>query len=583
MDEKRQKVRRNFMLALGALAFFSLVAKPGLSFSKEYAFIPGLIDTFIVVGFIANTAISFLWAPNKREHIRAHKPDFILLGLFALQFVFLTLSWNYFGLGEFFRSMGIASLTKLYLIIAQLFLVMELVASVARANARLASLPFSPSFLFVLSFVLVIFTGALLLMLPKATTTPITFIDALFTSASAVCVTGLSVVDTGTRFTLYGQSVILALIQVGGLGVMTFATFSALILRGELGIKERVVFGDIFSVRFVSKVRGLLGTIIGFTVLFEALGVFFLLSAVEGYNDLPSGKIFFCIFHSVSAFCNAGFSLWSDGLMRFSSNIIGSFTIMTLIVLGGIGFVVLADFRALFSINFREHLLFVPRLSLHSKIVLASTFALIVLGACFFYACELGNTLAPLGNVYKVVASLFQSITPRTAGFNTVNMASLNMSSVLLLIILMFIGASPGSTGGGVKTTTVAVLLLMVFSKLRGRSQLQIFDKAVPMIVAQRAGMILFLCLSIVVAGLFALTISEPDKDFLSLAFEQVSAFATVGLSRGITAQLSSFGKIVIIVTMFLGRVGPMTFISALILRKLNPKVRYPEDEVLIG
>ena len=571
------------MFFVAFLALFTLVIKPGLGLGPRWNPVWLAVDILVMGSFILSVILRFVWAPDKRAFLSRNKFELIILFLFLSQFLIMLLFINQPGVRRAIQTLGITSLTKLYIIFAQTFIFLELLGQLGKINARIASIPLPPPLVFMGSFLIVIFGGTFLLLLPGATHRGIKFIDALFTSTSATCVTGLVVVPTGSFFTRYGHNVILALIQIGGLGLMTFATFSALILRGEIGIKEHILFGDFLNINVLGKIKSIVGAIIGFTAFFETIGTVLLYLATGIYNNLTEGRLYFSLFHSVSAFCNAGFSLWDENLMPFARNTLGSLTVMTLIVFGGIGFVVLADFWGYIKKPFRKKRLSVPHFSLHTKIVIWTTAALIVVGAVVFYLLEAHGVLAPLPAGFRVLAAFFQSITPRTAGFNTVNTGALSPATLFFLMILMFIGASPGSTGGGIKTTTFAVLVLTIVSRLAGRDKIHISGRSVPIMVVRAASMVLFLGLVVVSLGTFFLLIFEPDIPLIKLLFEEVSAFGTVGLSTGITPQLSTPSKIVIIITMFLGRIGPLTFLTAVLYRRQKSRIDYPPEDVMIG
>ncbi len=571
------------MLFIGFLAFFSLVVRPGLALPLGWQYVWRVVDVVVLASFVFHAFFRLITAPNKAEFLRQNYFEFAVIFVFLTQFLITLLFLRQPDVRRTIQQLGIVSLTKIYIVMAQLFIFLELVAQLGRINSRVASLPLPPPLMFLGSFVVVILAGTLLLSLKGATKTGIRFIDALFTATSATCVTGLIVVPTGTYFTKYGHLVILALIQIGGLGLMTFATFSALILKGEIGIKERVVLGDILNLRVFTKIKSMVVAIIGFTAVLEILGTIGMFVATRQYQNLQDGRILFSIFHAVSAFCNAGFSLWDENMRPFVNNALGSIVTMVLIVLGGVGFVVLADLWQYAKSPLRRKRFPVPHLSLHSKFVLTLTGALIISGAILFYILERGGQLANLSEGYRWLAAFFHSITARTAGFNTLPTPSFAPPTLFLLCVLMFIGASPGSTGGGIKTTTFGSLVALVVSRLRGRERITLFGRTLPTRVAHQAAMVFFLGVAVVAAGTLILLVLEPDKSFMQLLFEEISAFATVGLSTGITPALSDGGKLVLIVTMLLGRIGPLTFLTAIMLRRRAARIKYPEEEIMIG
>lgn len=398
-------------------------------------------------------------------------------------------------------------------------------------------------------------------------------LDALFTSTSAVCVTGLSVVDTGKGLAIPSQVVLLFLIQLGGLGVMTATTFMLLLLRMRIGIRQRILFAGGMGLDGPSGAVRLVARIVKMTFfieLFMAIPIF--IGFIDKFNWKMS--LWYSIFHSISAFCNAGFSPFSDSLGAFTSGWIVSGSVMILIVLGGAGFVVLGDWW--------ERIGKGKRLSVHSRLVLLATFWMISIGTCFFLVVEWNGALAGLSPASKVWNAIFCAVTPRTAGFNTVSMNSLSAYSVFMVMVLMIVGASPGSTGGGIKTTTFSILVSSVFFNTRGSSRLVLWHRSVPQETVLRAMMLFFLYLTAIVAGVFAVGAIE-DFAFKDVIFEVISALGTVGLSMGITGQLSWVSKIVLIILMFWGRIGLLTFMFSLMDKEGLDKVGYPDVSVPIG
>lgn len=432
----------------------------------------------------------------------------------------------------------------------------------------------SPAVLILFGFLALILTGTVMLLFPfsVAPGNHIRFIDALFTATSAVCVTGLTVVDTGTFFSLWGQVVILVLIQFGGLGYMTVATLFALALKRRIEYRDRLAIRDSFSLDVPGGAVRFVLDVLRYVLWIEGIGWALLFFAFLRY--LPAKRaLFVALFHDISAFCNAGFSVFSNNLEDFVLDPLVNFPIMGLIVTGGIGFVVI-----------QELLKHRRPVSLHAKTVVFTTLALIGTGTLVFLLLEFQNphTMGRLPGWGKLMASLFLSITPRTAGFNTVPTGELLPASALFAMLLMFIGASPGGTGGGVKTTTFAIMLAFVRSALRGQDGVELLHRRVARNSVLRAVTMFFLALGLVFGATLLLLITQKGTP-LDLAFEVVSAFGTVGLSRGVTASLSDVGKLVIIVTMFLGRVGIFTVLAAMsIARECKKPLTYPEERVLI-
>lgn len=432
-----------------------------------------------------------------------------------------------------------------------------------------------------LGFAGIILLGALLLSLPVASRAgrAIPFIDALFTSTSATCVTGLVVYDTYTQFNLFGQLVILCLIQVGGLGFMTVATLFLMMTRRKIGLAERGMLIESVSAFQIGGIVRLVKRVMICAALFEGVGAVLLAIRFCPQMGVPTG-IYNAVFHSVSAFCNAGFDLMGrfapyTSLIPYQNDILVNLTMMSLIVIGGLGFVVWDDIW--------EHKLRFARYRLHTKIVLLTTMVLIVGGAVLFYVMEKDNTLAGLSPTGQVMASLFQSITPRTAGFNTVDTGALTEGGIALTILLMMIGASPGSTGGGIKTTTVMAILLATISYIRNSDDMNIFHRRLDTGALKRAYGSATIYIVLAVTGVFLL-ITTQGLHVKDTAFEAISAISTVGLSTGITRELSAVSRMIIIILMYCGRVGSLTLAMAIMARiKKKKNLQNPEEKIIIG
>lgn len=431
------------------------------------------------------------------------------------------------------------------------------------------------SALIAVSFLSVILVGGVLLSLPiaSAQNTPTSFLDAYFTANSATCVTGLTTLDTGTHFSLFGLLVILALIQIGGLGYMTFSTFMVLVFRQKLFISQKLAVQEALNVYSTKDVISVLKKVFGIVFILEGIGTLILF-----FRWLPEMGIdralLYAVFHSISAFNNAGFSLVGNyaNLLPYATDWVVNFTITSLIIIGGIGFIVIADI-----IERR-------RLALHSKVVLLVSFLLIALGTILILALEYNNpnTLGPLTLPHKMLASYFQAVTPRTAGFNTLDIGQLTQPTLLFIMFLMFIGASPGGTGGGIKTTTFAVIIGTIGATLKGLRNTIMFNRRVPVETVRRAITITFLALTVVGFAIFILDNIE-SFGLMPVAFEVFSAFGTVGLSMGITPSLSPLGKMIVMLVMFIGRVGPLTMLIGLTLNQKENKIEPPKEGLSIG
>lgn len=441
----------------------------------------------------------------------------------------------------------------------------------------------TPTQIIVFGFAFMILVGTLLLNLPAASGNGLSIglINSLFTATSSVCVTGLVVVDTGTHWTLFGQLLILLLIQVGGLGFMTISTLLSLLLGRRITLKERLLIQESLNQFDLEGLVRLTKNIIIATFIIEFIGAIVFSIVFVPEFGMKKG-IAFGVFHSISAFCNAGFDLIGDfrSFTTYTDNFIVNANTMLLIIIGGLGFSVWIDiYRGIRDKS-------VKNVTLHGKVVILTNAILILSGAIFIFIMEFNNadTIRELSISGKLLSSFFQSITPRTAGFNTLDMTAFRTPTKLMTIILMFIGGSPGSTAGGVKTSTAAILFLTVISVVKGKEDPEVFERHLSKHLVYRAMAVAFISLSLVVIVTMLLSITE-DVDFMTLFFESASAFGTVGLTLGCTRDLSAFGKAVIIITMFAGRVGPLTIALALTRRAMKNKgsVKYPEDRILVG
>ncbi|PKN79782.1 MAG: potassium transporter Trk [Candidatus Cloacimonetes bacterium HGW-Cloacimonetes-1] len=436
----------------------------------------------------------------------------------------------------------------------------------------------NPPTTLMLSFVFVILIGTVLLMLPAASqnNNVTTFIDALFTATSATCVTGLVVLDTWTYFSTFGQLVILVLIQIGGLGIMTISTAFALMIGQRITLKLENILQNVVGGSTRLNLFQLLKSIVLVTAIIEAIGAALLYRTFAREME-PLKALYFSVFHSISAFCNAGFSFYSNGFENYMGDINLNLTITLLIILGGIGFTVIIDI---------QRYLFVPekvkRLTLHSKVVLVTTASLLLLGFLAFFVVESQHTMKDLPMWQRALGAWFQSVTARTAGFNTVNIGRFGPASLLVMMGLMFIGASPGSTGGGIKTSTFVILILSVTSMLKGHRDLSIFNRKIAVSNIREATSLTTLSILIILVIVFLLLMLEPFK-FDEILFESVSAFGTVGLSMGITGKLSATGRVLITLLMYIGRIGPLTLIYAFAIRRRTSSIQYAEEQLAVG
>jgi len=436
----------------------------------------------------------------------------------------------------------------------------------------------SPPRILLLGFVFIILTGSLLLMLPVSSVSrePISFVDALFTSTSAACVTGLVVFDTGSHFSTFGHWVILMLVQIGGIGFMTMATLFALILRRRISLRDRLILQESLNQGSIEGLVRLVRKVIFYALAIELAGAFFY--TVRFALDMPFGQaVYHGVFHAISVFNNAGFDLSGDfsSFSNYASDLYMNIVSVLLITLGGFGFIVLAD---LFEVRRKK------KFSLHTKVVLSVSAALILVGAVIIFIFEFtnGRSIGDESFGQKALSALFHSVTTRSAGITTVDIADYRQATQFFMIILMFIGASPGSTGGGIKTTTFAVLVGAVLAMIRGKEDVVLFRFRLAQERVYKAVTVTLFCIGIVMLGTMILATTE-DASFLKILFEATSAFGTVGLSMGLTGHLTVAGKLTIIFLMFMGRLGPLTLTYALGPKPGRALYRHAEGKIIIG
>lgn len=532
------------------------------------------LNRIIIAVFVAESFIKWGFQRFRRRYLRKNWPNFALISALLVFLAIIGFTSTSPQTESLLHSINL-SVARLYIVIVQLYILGNVSLKAVGTGRRIAKANLPAAQIVIFSFLLVILTGTGLLLLPRSTEN-ISFLDALFTSTSATCVTGLVVVDTGKDFSQFGQIIIMCLIQIGGLGLMTTTAFFSLILGRGISVKESVLMSDVLSSKTLSRISHLIVSILILTVVFESIGVLSFYLSWSGSPGFQHGSVFYySLFHSISAFCNAGFSLFSDSFEGFSGSFSQNLILTGLIVAGGLGFTVIMNlFR--FGLFKRE------RLSLQTKLVLTVTLVLLMSGAVLILITEWNNTLRDLPIFTRIIAAFFQSVTTRTAGFNTVNIGSLTSACYLLVMILMFIGASPGSTGGGIKTSTFGIFLGSIWSMLKGRNAVEMFKRDVPRDVVNKALSVIILALMLLAVFGFILLFTE-EGDPIDILFELVSAFGTVGLSAGMTPHLSTLGKMIIMVTMFIGRIGPLTLALAIGQRRESISYEYPDEAVMIG
>jgi len=478
----------------------------------------------------------------------------------------------------------------------QLLAIILFVLELSRSKLDLVTKLLNPAQLFMISFGLIIFIGALLLMMPLATTSPITFVDAFFTSTSAVCVTGLTVVDTATRFTPLGQLIVLALIQIGGIGVMTITSFFGIFFKETSSFREQLLLRDYLSEESINGVLKTLMKVVLITFIIELIGAIFIYFSLQSNGLGSSGANFrFAVFHSISAFCNAGFSNLTDNLydIRVRENYSLHYSVANLIVLGGLGFPVLLNvynylkaqvtWLSEYIKNRKPYVHRVGMITFNSKIVMTSSFILLLFGTLSFYLLETNFTQNGMDFQGKLAMSYFQSVTPRTAGFNNFNMDALAKPSILIMIFLMWVGASPVSTGGGVKTSTFAIAMLNMVRIIRGKNHIEIHRYEIHEYSVNKAFAIIILSVIIIGLGAFGIFLIDGQYGLQKIVFESFSAFGTVGLSLNLTPLLSDGSKIILVFLMYLGRMGCITLLLTLSGSAAGQSLyRYPKENLII-
>jgi potassium uptake TrkH family protein len=538
--------------------------------------------------FVLSYIIRVIFAIHSWQYIRNSLFEAALIVLLLIDIVSVFL-FGFNALENLFLNLNIENFTPFYILFIQSYLLLLVGLEVTKVSTSITSIKLKPATTFIYSFLLLLLVGTGLLMLPEMTTKgSIPFIDALFTAVSAACVTGLAVVDTQTYFTFKGHLVIMLLIQLGGIGILTFATFFALFLKKGVGISHQAMIRDFMSEDSLFNAKGMLQQIVIFTLLIECIGAFLIYLSWDvntPFYDDAGEMIFQSVFHSISAFCNAGFSLMSGGLNEdyLQNAYILHIVVGMLIIFGSLGFPALRD---IFGINNIRARLATPwkKWKLSTRIAVWATFALVLFGMGAFYLLE-SNTeiLAGKTGFQQLVISFFQSVTTRTAGFNTVDIGALTTPTAILIIFLMFIGASSGSTGGGIKTSTFVLILLSVITTIRGKKSLELGGRSISFDLLNKAYTIFIFSATYILVGTFFLAYFEPKMSVLDLVFEQVSAFCTVGLTRGITPDLSTPGKLILISSMYVGRVGTLTLAFALASRVDSTNYRYPKAHILVG
>lgn len=573
--------RKNHILSVpliaGFAAFISLLAQYGFYLNSGTLEFFRYIDRIIAAVFVISYIVRIAHSHDKWKAIRKSPFETSILIVF-----FLSLMFEGILVLKAISSDMAFTYINLYYIVIQIFVLTNMLLTIAKNQEALMFVSLNPSRVFIVSFFTVIIVGVVLLKLPRATYHGIELIDAFFISTSSVCVTGLTPINITDTFTPIGQGIILFLFQIGGLGIVTLTSFLALLFQQQGGfrLRDQVILMEILDDTNLSKLSDILKAIFKITFVFEIIGAFILWASWGNFGLSPGKRIFSAIFHSVSAYCNAGFSNLQNGLesVGFSTDPITMITIMILIMFGGLGFYTIREifFNRKVRPNGRFHL------SIQSRMILGISSILIIVGAIVVSLVQWSNW-GDMPNWLKIMNGFFASVTSRTAGFSTVSIGSLNLPAILMIIFLMYIGAAPNSTGGGIKVTTFGALLAASWAFIQGKDRVELGWNTIPMSTIRRSLIVLIASLILIVSAVFLISLVE-DFEFLDLLFEVVSAFGTVGLSRGITPLLAGFSKIILTVLMFMGRVGLYTLAIAVGRESMTRHdYSFPETNMMVG
>lgn len=571
------------IFGFSALGFIAIFFDFGYEQSENSQRYFNYIYFFVITMGGVATIIRF-WQSNWRTKIK------------IITFDILYLAFSIYVLSKYFLIKHISELdfSAENSILVQTAVVLTFIREYSDIKINYKRTILNPAQLFILSFLVIILIGTYLLRLPGATHGGLSFMDALFTSTSAVCVTGLAVVDTGTYFTVFGQSVLMGLIQVGGLGILTFASYFSYFFKGGTSYENQLALSDLTSTGTLSEVFSSIKYIILITMGIEALSASLIyLSLDPNYFNSMGEMLFFSFFHSVSAFCNAGFSTLNSSFYQdgFRYNYPLQSIIILTFVLGGLGFPIVVNILSYFkykiSVLFKynsnqpKHRPWV--VNLNSRITLITTFSITIVATFLYYVLEFNNTLSEHYGFGKWIAALFGATTPRTAGFNNIDMSALSLPSLMMTILLMWIGASPQSTGGGIKTSTFAIAILNIMSIAKGKSKIEVYRREISEVSVRRSFAIISLSLAVIGFAITLICIFDPHISMLSIAFECFSAYGTVGLSLNLTPTLSNESKMVLIFVMFIGRISMLSLVIAIFKKVKHKNYRYPKEEITIN
>ena len=575
---KLNKTIQTITLVAGFAAFVSFIAQHGFYLSQGFErFLVYYVDSIIASLFVFLVTFNFILYHDKIQYIKENPIEFTL----GTAFVIIVILYQFFSYSSthYLISFKLTNnLIKSYFVFIQFYILFNTFITFIRSQEKGFFFTLNPARIFASSFLIVIIIGTFLLKMPKATQIPISWIDALFVSTSSVCVTGLITVNIAETFTIQGQSIIIFLMQIGGLGMITLTAFIALFIQKGFRLRDQFIMGEILDDTHISTLTIMLKKTIKITFFFEIIGITLLYFLWKDPNKSEFDQIFTAIFHGVSAYCNAGLSNLPQGLQTpgYSSYNPALIVIMILIVAGGLGFYTISDIINPQKKAFPKG----QRLKLQTRIVIFSYIILIFVGAFLIWILQRpGWKDLPFGQ--QVINSLFTSVASRTAGFSIVEVGNMLIPPLMIVIFLMYIGGAPNSTAGGIKVTTFVALIVSLWGFIKGKERIELARRTIPMILIRRSFIILISSIMLIFIALFILNITE-DQNYFDLFFETVSAFGTVGLSRGITPFLSEYGKMIIILVMFFGRIGMFTIALTVSEKIITHNYRFPNTTLMI-
>jgi Trk-type K+ transport system membrane component len=581
------KLLRYFSVPLSLTAVGALIISFGFPLDEEQL---ALVDYILKasIGFYIFKYFSELFYDfSPPDYIRRTKSEFVLMSYMVINILAINL-FNFEITSEVGNLIGVKQLDEVFMFAVQAYFLIFIALEMGKASRLLPQLKISPPALLLLSFILITILGAGLLAMPEMSTTQggLGAMDAFFTSISAVCVTGLSTIDVSSILTFKGQVVLMFLIQLGGLNFITFTSIFALLANPGVGTRFKSMLQANYSVDSLETSVLLTGQIIRFSLLFELISAVLLFFSwgQTSFNSLGD-RLFHSIFHSISAFNNAGFSLYPSGLAdaALGTNVPLGLVIAGTIILGGLGFSPISEVFSYQALRYRRNRPWV-HYTVNTKIAVYAVIFLVPLGTLAFYVLESGSSLRHMPEGVKWFHAFFSSVTTRTAGFNTIDFGAIGLPALLVVMLFMFIGGSSGSTAGGVKTSTFALVFLNALGTIRGRKRVELFRQTISVELLNLALSAFLFSASSILLGIFLLTITDGHLGLARIAFEEVSAFCTVGLSTGVTAQFSDAGKIVLMISMLVGRIGTVTLAFALTSkRKDSQDYRYPNASVQVG